>query len=273
MHFAPARAGRVDATVPFQINGLHVVNVRVRGEGVPLSVDLADPARHACVDFGSLKANQRAQREVVLRNDGRLPVEVRVSEACREALEEAGVRVGKSVTGSKNENAPRRHSRRTEEEGTLPEGAFEIAPNGGTRAIKLAFAPKRRARPFQVTLEVVLERGVTRSVALVRGSCLGVDVSLSRETLDFGAVALGSRATKTILLQNQGDVGAAFAFDAKGCARFFRPRGCFLRQKGLGSSGSSSTGVINLTNDASDAGAFTITPSEVRAPGRDVGFR
>ena len=272
MHFAPARAGRVDATVPFQINGLHVVNVRVRGEGVPLSVDLADPARHASVDFGSLKANQRAQREVVLRNDGRLPVEVRVSEACREALEEAGVRVGKSATTSKNENAPRRHSRRTEEDGSLPEGAFEIAPNGGTRAIKLAFAPKRRARPFQVPLEVVLERGVTRSVALVRGSCLGVDVSLSRETLDFGAVALGSRATKTILLQNQGDVGAAFAFDAKRLREGSSgPAGSSSGRKGLGSSSGSSTGVNNLTNDASDAGAFTITPSEGFAPpGRDV---
>ena len=87
------------------------------------------------------------------------------------------------------------------------------------------FAPKRRSRPFQVPLEVSLAGA--RSLSTLRGSCVGVEVKLARDDVDFGAVTLGSRVTRPVLLQNTGDVGATFAFDARAFGPDFSlfPRG------------------------------------------------
>ena len=120
MHFAPARAGRVDATVPFQINGLHVVNVRVRGA---LSVDLADPPRHACVDFGSL-GRTRGRR-------GRW--------SC--------ATTGGSGGGSRWRRVARRSRRRACASGSRRRGAQTKTPPGGIiRGVRRRMGPSPRAR-------------------------------------------------------------------------------------------------------------------------------
>ena len=49
--FMPRESRDYRAVIPFQINGLYNVNVVVTGEGVPLRLDLANPAQTA-VSFG-----------------------------------------------------------------------------------------------------------------------------------------------------------------------------------------------------------------------------
>ena len=227
-----AGAGRVDATVPFQINGLHVVFF-LAGASASIDDDRADPALVTRLDCGSRRRTRGREGGGPAHRSG-VFLEVRVSEACREALEVADVRGREVGARGKNERARR---------GIAAYGGGRDPPRGHVRdraerrqeAIKLAFAPKRRARPFQVTLEVVLERGVTRSVALVRGSCLGVDVSLSRETLDFGAARSGRARDQDDPPPEPGRRGRRVRVRRQEAARgFFRPPGCFLRQKGLG---------------------------------------
>jgi len=60
--FMPRESRDYRAVIPFQINGLYNVNVVVTGEGVPLRLDLANPAQTA-VSFGSLKGGQSSTRE------------------------------------------------------------------------------------------------------------------------------------------------------------------------------------------------------------------
>ena len=187
----PARrrqGARVDS-VPDQRDG--TVHVDVSGEGVPLRVELANP-EDASVNFGSLREGQSCAREIKIANRGKLPTEVRLTEACVEALRDAAV-----VAAAATAKRPL------------------VVPPHKTGTIRLVFAPKRRSRPFQVPLEASLKGGAESFLSTLAGSCVGVEVRLARDDVDFGAVTLGSRVTRPVLLQNTGDVGATFAFDAR----------------------------------------------------------
>ena len=191
VEFFPRVVGKARASIPFQINGLYTVHVNVSGEGVPLRVELANP-EDASVNFGSLREGQSCSREIKIANRGKLPAEVRLTEACVEALRDVSV-----VAAAATAKRPL------------------VVPPHKTGTIRLVFAPKRRSRPFQIPLEVSLAGGAESTLSLLQGSCVGVEVKLARDNVDFGAVTLGSRVTRPVLLQNTGDVGATFAFDAR----------------------------------------------------------
>ena len=84
--FTPDAAERYSTVVPFQVNGLYVVNVSVKGEGVPLRVEMIDRPVSWDVPFGRLRATQSATREFKFVNRSRLPATIRLDDACVEAL-------------------------------------------------------------------------------------------------------------------------------------------------------------------------------------------
>ena len=127
--FFPRGAGKARASIPFQINGMYTVHVDVSGEGVPLRVELANP-EDASVNFGSLREGQSCRQRDQNRQPGKLPTEVRLTEACVEALRDAAV-----VAAAATAKRPL------------------VVPPHKTGTIRLVFAPKRRSRPFQVPLE------------------------------------------------------------------------------------------------------------------------
>ena len=69
--FHPAQAGKFEASLPFEVNGLYTVNVNVRGEGVPLKLEVAPPSGPVC-NFGSAKQGTAVPRTMSLRNASKL---------------------------------------------------------------------------------------------------------------------------------------------------------------------------------------------------------
>jgi hydrocephalus-inducing protein len=96
-----------------------------------------------------------------------------------------------------------------------------VIPARQTGALSLTYRPSKRARPFVEDLGVVLAGGVPRVLTQLSGACLGTEVKLENDNMSFGTVTQGSRTTKRVQLQNTGDVGTKFSFDAKAFAPHF----------------------------------------------------
>ncbi|KAK2958778.1 putative hydrocephalus-inducing like protein [Blattamonas nauphoetae] len=96
---------------------------------------------------------------------------------------------------------------------------------------KFTFTPKTRVREFSVPIvaetigvgqsakgaEKGAGAGTLLSIPLVSftGCCLGLEVKLDTPNLSFGPVVRGSRLTRTITLQNGGDLGCSFSWETK----------------------------------------------------------
>ena len=57
--------------------------------------------------------------------------------------------------------------------------------------------------------------GVPLQLAALTGACTAGELSLASDSVPFGTVVIGSRASKRLALANTGDVGARFAWDAR----------------------------------------------------------
>jgi hypothetical protein len=182
------------------------------------------------VDFGSARAKSAIVKTLTLVNKCPLPVEVAVESETLRAISDADVRCAVAVDGgsAKRLVAPPPEtpekaddaigdsgdSKQTNEN-TVVSSSFSsvVVPARKTVTYKLTFAPEKRSRPFQVPFAISVAGGAPKAVSLLVGGCVGAELALSRDALDFGAVVDGARVTKTVLLQNTGDVGCSFAFD------------------------------------------------------------
>ncbi|KAJ7360567.1 hypothetical protein OS493_015671 [Desmophyllum pertusum] len=89
-----------------------------------------------------------------------------------------------------------------------------LRANGGTCGVELTFKPKTRIPQF--TEEVMLEcAGMSQPIFVVTGSCQGIEITLDSDSVPFGAVVLGSRSTRKLIMHNTGDIGAAFTWNVE----------------------------------------------------------
>ena len=64
--------------------------------------------------------------------------------------------------------------------------------------------------------QVMLEcAGMSQPIFVVTGSCQGIEISLDSDSVPFGAVVLGSRSTRKLIMHNTGDIGAAFNWNVE----------------------------------------------------------
>ena len=54
--FTPRDFVKYEETIRFDINGLHKIDVKVRGEGIPLKLEL-EKSEYANIEFGVAKVN------------------------------------------------------------------------------------------------------------------------------------------------------------------------------------------------------------------------
>lgn len=88
-----------------------------------------------------------------------------------------------------------------------PEGKVTLKAGGGRCVAELLFSPEKRMAAF--TEELQLEcLGAVRPLLVMKGCCQGVEVGLDTDYLQFGAVVQRCLATRHIIMQNTGDVGA-----------------------------------------------------------------
>lgn len=66
------------------------------------------------------------------------------------------------------------------------------------------------------TSQVMLEcAGMSQPIFVVTGSCQGIEIALDSDSVPFGAVVLGSRSTRKLIMHNTGDIGAAFSWNVE----------------------------------------------------------
>ncbi|XP_051727085.1 hydrocephalus-inducing protein homolog [Ctenopharyngodon idella] len=193
--FYPRKAVRYHEKVVFEMNNCAKQVVEILGQGIEMKINLEDSA-HKVVNFGALQIGQRSQKLVPLVNNSH-----------------------SSLTF-----CLRRHSDNSLQDSRIlsvrPEGEVTLKEGGGRCVVELLFSPEQRTPPF--TEELQLEcLGAVRPLLVMKGCCQGVEVRLDTDYLQFGAVVQRCQATRRIIMQNTGDIGARFKWDVKSFAPDF----------------------------------------------------
>jgi len=191
--FLPRDAKPYAATIPFEVNGRHTVNVSMTGSGVPMQIELANPADKQ-VRLGALRSGQSVQRAVKV-----------VNRSVRESsFTLAAIRDGQVLPLSALSDL-----------GVVVSPSFLTLPARGTGTLNVHFAPRQRMPPTELHIAAVMgsasdsqiASGDPRSLFSVQGSCQGMAVQLSMDVMSFGSVCEGSRLSKTMQILNTGDIG------------------------------------------------------------------
>ena len=86
-----------------------------------------------------------------------------------------------------------------------PKDQITLDARGGTTKVEVWFRPKARIPQF--TEEVLLEcAGMSQPLFVVKGSCLGMEVSLDSDSLSFGTVYQRSSSSRKLVMSNTGDM-------------------------------------------------------------------
>jgi hydrocephalus-inducing protein len=197
--FKPRSTRAYAVTVPIEINQLYRVGVDLRGEGCECRAELASAAMQQ-VQFGTVRSGAEVRRTVTLVNRSRRALELDLTAAADElAGSEITILLAKATQPGVARVALR------------PREAVEIA---------LTFKPTRRAPAFSHELVARLSSR-PRPLLMLLGSCEAMEVRLETEAVPFGPVVLHAAATRRLQLENQGDIGTRFDWDAAAFAPHF----------------------------------------------------
>jgi hydrocephalus-inducing protein len=202
--FMPREVTAYSETLAFEVNGMYTINVGVTGEGEERLVQLANPAQ-STMDLGSVLVNSMQNRTFKIVNKSHATAVCSLVASAKALLE-------RSIS-----------IRPTE---------FNL--RGKTSIdIEMFFSPKSRMAQF--SSDVVLEvSGADKQLMVISGRATGLETKLETDTLFFGAVVANSRAVRRVALENTGDVGARFKWDAARFAPAFsvKPVEGFLQSHG-----------------------------------------
>lgn len=192
--FTPRDIQKYHEVVTFDFNGIYKIDVVIKGEGIPMNVELVDPDQHI-VDFGILSKGSDTTKTVNLINKSRKPVLFSLTSANPEDLIKNAI----TITPS--------------EEVTLK--PKKVLP------IEIRFNPKTRMPDFSHDIFLDIKGNETRKLFTVHGVSHGIELKLMEEVVGFGSVIKGSRLTKQLQLANFGDIRAKFKWDSKAYAKNF----------------------------------------------------
>lgn len=188
-------AGRFERRLEFLVNGTHRLGVNVRAEGVPVSVELADPSHYA-LDMGAVVVGSAVERSVGVVNRSRLPVSL--------DLDAAGQLSALRALGF------------------LVSPASLTLPAMGRAELHVRYEPRERAQGSSASLFYgLIETGERAELLKLGGSALGMDVKLLDSNVAFGPVVVGASAARKIQLMNQGDMALDFRWDLGFMAPYF----------------------------------------------------
>lgn len=73
IRFTPRECIKYNETVTFDINGLHKIDVNIKGEGIPFKLEL-EKTEDQNVDLGISRVGQIVTRQVMVNNLSRRPI-------------------------------------------------------------------------------------------------------------------------------------------------------------------------------------------------------
>ncbi|XP_041376326.1 hydrocephalus-inducing protein-like isoform X3 [Gigantopelta aegis] len=188
--FYPRDAVKYHETVIFDIDGLNKRSVEFYGQGTDLKIEVADP-KFRMVNLGARSIGDEVKKVIPIVNRSLAPIEFKV-----------GI-----TRGSKTLLPPSVLN-------IQPQENIVLQPKGGSASIEVNFKP--RARILQFTEEVFMGyHDLTQPLFLVKGLCLGMEISLGTELVVFGAVVKNGQSVRKVVMYNTGDMNAKFRWDIK----------------------------------------------------------
>ncbi|KAK6174452.1 hypothetical protein SNE40_017727 [Patella caerulea] len=186
--FYPREAIRYQDQIIFEINGLSTQTVDFTGHGTEMKIEVADP-KQKMVNLGARVVGDVVKKYIPIVNNSPAPITFNLAlTPISQSLQS-----GDMLT-------------------IAPTHSVTLAPRGGTCRVEVAFKPKKRIGQF--TEEVMLEcAGLFQPLFVVRGSCLGMEITLDTEAIPFGAVIQKSQSTRKLVMTNSGDMNSKFRWD------------------------------------------------------------
>ena len=188
--FTPTEARAFNMSVDFTINSRTTQSISVSGTGVSLRLAVKH-APQRILRFGSIAVGSRATKTVEVVNQSVVPVEF-AAMGDLQGLSENNLTI-------------------------TPTSLIKLQPQESQK-ITFTFEPTRRIAEFteKITAELVDQRVPLLDVV---GACQGVQFEMDNDQISFGTETLHSRATRRVLLNNTGDIGAKFAWQLSEEAR------------------------------------------------------
>lgn len=179
--------GKFNQTANFIINGNHVIKCAIKGEGVPLSIELENP-QDIDLDYSTLKPGQTASRSTRIINNSKVPVQLSFN-------------VNNQLATFFNMGL------------TVNPSSLYIPQKSGSN-VEIIFNPKQRISNFNVPLIYELTESSQQFELLkVKGACFGIELKVVEDSINFGPVVINSALTKKLQLLNLGDVNAEYNWD------------------------------------------------------------
>lgn len=147
-------------------NNLYKVDVVVKGEGIPLQLELVDQDQ-AFLDFGIISVGGDITKTVPLINRSKRPVTFKLKPNDAAHFQKSNVTF-------------------------VPDGEVTLKPRE-VLPIEVRFNPKIRLQPFNLELLVVVEPNEPRKLLSLLGVSHGIELKLMDEVVAFGSVVKGSR--------------------------------------------------------------------------------
>lgn len=186
--FYPREAIAYTEVIRVDINGLSSEDIVLTGEGTPFKVELVQPDLMRTLNLGAVRVGHTVAKTAKLINKSTIPVKFNLGPiATIETLANHAVTIS-------------------------PLGECVLRPKG-LMTIDVKFDPHQRIPPFYE--EVFLEApGMNKPLFVLQGACQGIEIKLENDTLPFGAVVQKSSTVRRLQLQNTGDIGAKFHWNA-----------------------------------------------------------
>ncbi|KAG7333195.1 hypothetical protein KOW79_003330 [Hemibagrus wyckioides] len=194
--FYPREAMRYHEKVVFEINECSTQVVEIMGKGIELKIGVEDP-KLKTVKLGTLQVGQKSKKLIPLINNSlsSLTISLIFTPSAQTLLNSKALSVN-------------------------PSGEVTLKGGGGKCVVEVLFSPQQRMAPFSEEVQLKC-LGTMRPLLVLKGCCQGVEVTLDPNYLSFGGVAQHGQATRQIMLQNTGDIGARFKWDGKAFAPDF----------------------------------------------------
>lgn len=160
------KLGKFKEEVEFIIQNNYKMKIPVRGEGVPLQIELENPENFN-VNFGELKPFERSIKNINVINNSKVPVTLDF---------EINEQMGKLRELEVHLNPHQLH-----------------IPAKSMATLDFVFSPKTRLRNFSLpVLYRVKESTETFELLSLKGACYGIDLKILEENLNFREVVVNS---------------------------------------------------------------------------------
>lgn len=186
--FTPREIHKYQEVICFDFNGIYKVEIEIKGEGIPMNLELVDPEQHI-VDFGIIAKGSDLTKTVNLINKSRKPITFTLTSENPEDLKKNCLSI-------------------------IPSEESTLKPNK-VLPIEVRFNPNTRMPDFSHDILLDIKGNETKKLFTVQGVSHGIELKLMEEVVEFGSVVKGSRLTKQLQLANFGDVRAKFKWDSK----------------------------------------------------------